>query len=136
MTSLGQMILTAVCSSGLTGAVIELIKFFVNRHDNRYDCEAEMKDDMQEIKNELQNLINEIKELKEDDIVTMHDRIYQAFRYMKDMKTITPTDRANIDYLAERYFKRGGNHKAKIMYNIICKIPVVYKSDDYEKTDV
>lgn len=133
MTPLEQMILAVLCSSGLTGAVMELIKYFVSRHDRKSGKEEQMKCDIQELTTILESLVKDVEDLKEGQIVMMHDRIHQAFTYMKDLPSITTTDRANVDYLAERYFHRGGNHKAKLMYGLICKKPVVY--DNEEETD-
>ena len=121
MTPIEQMIVTVLCSSGATGLVFKLIEYFTNRHDKKSGCNKEMKNDIEKTQNDitdikkmLEDLVGEVNELKEDDIVVLHDRIYQAFNYMKKLPNITVPDRANVDYLADRYFNRGGNHDADL----------------------
>jgi len=121
MTPVEQMIAAVLCSSGL----MELIKYLIGRHDKKNNCEDELKKAIEEMRENISELAEEAANQKQDTIVMMHDRIYQALVYFEGKESLTVTDRANIDYLAERYFARGGNHKAELMYDIICKIPVV-----------
>jgi len=127
MTPIQQMILAVITSSLATGGLFKFVEFLISRRDAKHGKTAKLCDDMTEIKSDLKRITTEVQELHEDDLTIMHDRIYQAFVHMEDMTEISTDDRTNIDYLFERYTKRGGNHKAELMYDQIKKKPVVDK---------
>jgi len=116
------MLMTILC--GILGAsgLWKFIEYLISRRDRRKGKGVEA--DLQVIKTDLAKLVTELEELKEDDIVMMHDRIYQAFKFFADKDDITTEDRANIDYLYERYRARGGNHEAVSYYEVIKDKPI------------
>ena len=127
-----QMIITVITSTSVTGAVTGLVRYFIDRHDRKSGRMAKLELDIEEIRknlesisNVLSDLVEEMKSLKEDDIVLLHDRIYQALTYLSKFKEINLIDRCNVDYIHERYQANGGNHKEELMYELIKKIPVV-----------
>lgn len=138
-----QMMIGILGGGTLVGAIFSFIQFLINRKDKKRNATAILEKDISEMKKDLKALTNEMKENqknlkyelnenREDAIVMMHDRIYQAFNHLKDLPEISVEDKCNIDYLWDRYNGRGGNHKAELMYQQICKIPVVTK---YKKRD-
>lgn len=120
-------------SSGLAAVCVKLIEVIYDACSKRKKQQrekeaarrAEEEKTMAEIRAALDELKKELADNKEDVIVLMHDRIYQAFRYLSQQESITADDKANIDYLWQRYSARGGNHKAEVLYEVIDKIPVV-----------
>lgn len=125
MTPQMQM-LVAILGGGTTvGVVFSFIQFLMTRHDRKKCNDDEMRKNVLGMKEQLQKFIEEIDELKEDDLTLLHDRIYQAYNYTKNCESISVIGRANIDYLFARYNKRGGNHKAHLMYEQIKNIQVV-----------
>ena len=127
LTPIQQMILTVISSSLATGGFFKLIEFLVTRRDKKKNKTDILKEEVEKISKELASITKEIDDLHEDGIVMMHDRIYQIFTHLQDFTEISTEDRVNIDYLFNRYTKRGGNHKAELMYNQIKKKPIVEK---------
>lgn len=124
-----EMIMTIFVSVLGGGGLLEFIKYLVQRHDEKKDDGRTMKGSIKEIRENVADLKNEVSELKEDNGALMHDRVYALFDELKDKESITVEDRANIDYLWERYSKRGFNHKGELMYDKIIEIPVQIKED-------
>ena len=129
MTPEQEMIVTVMVGILGGGGLLELIKYLLQRHDEKKNGNNSIKSSIKEIRENVADLKNEVNELKEDDGAIMHDRIYEQFNKLKDQETLTVQDRANIDYLWERYSKRGFNHKGEILYQKICEIPVTVKED-------
>lgn len=129
MTANQELITTIFVSVLGGGGLLEIIKYFFQRHDERKNNKYTLKQSVTEIRKNVAELKNEVAELTEDDGALLHDRIWALFNEMKDKETLTVEDRANIDYLWGRYSKRGFNHKAELMYEKICEIPVQIKED-------
>lgn len=123
--------LFATCFVGILGGggLLEIIKYIVQRQEEKKNKGNSVKASLKEIRENVAELKDEVAELKEDDGAIMHDRIYTLFNEAKDKDMLTVEDRANIDYLWERYSKRGFNHKGELMYEKICEIPVQIKED-------
>lgn len=129
MTPTQEMIATVMVGILGGGGLLELVKYLFQRHDEKKNGTRSIKSSIKEIRENVADLKNEVNELKEDDGAIMHDRIYSEFNRLKDKDELTVEDRANIDYLWERYSKRGFNHKGEILYQKICEIPVTVKED-------
>lgn len=125
------MIIAVLSSGAFTGGIIKLIEFLFRRHDKKKKRGiSKMETDVAEIKVNMDKLIEEIKDLKDTDIVLLHDRIYQAFYHLNQQPDIDVEDSANIDYLYERYSSLGGNHMAEIMYKQIKEKPIKYRKEN------
>lgn len=129
MTPAQEMIATVMVGILGGGGLLELIKWLIQRHDEKKTGKYTVKSSLKEIRENVAELKDEVNELKEDDGAIMHDRIYAEFNRLKDKDEITVEDRANLDYLWERYSRRGFNHKGNLMYKKICEIPVTVKED-------
>lgn len=119
-------------SSGLAAIAVKLIEVLYDAfsrrrktqrraEDERRKCEQECRE---EIRDTLETLKTELEENKEDTVALMHDRIYQTFCRLNAQDSISVEDKANLDYLWQRYKARGGNHKAEVLYDVIDRIPV------------
>lgn len=86
--------------------------------------QARIAREINEVSESLKSLRTDLEAAEETDRVLLHDRIWQSFRFFSGKEEISVEDRANIDYLYEEYKKKGGNHKAKVMYEYIKTIPV------------
>ena len=128
MTPAQEMIATVIVGILGGGGLLELIKYLFQRYDEKKK-KYTVKTSIKEIRENVADLKNEVAELKEDNGALMHDRVYALFDELKDKDTLTVEDRANVDYLWERYSKRGFNHKGELMYNKIIEIPVQIKED-------
>jgi hypothetical protein len=129
MTPTQELIATVMVGILGGGGSLEIIKYLIQRHDEKKNGTRSLKSSIKEIRENVADLKNEVQELKEDDGAIMHDRIYAEFNRLTQQESITVEDRANIDYLWERYSKRGFNHKGEILYRKICEIPVIVKED-------
>lgn len=129
MTPAEEMITTVMVGILGGGGLLELIKYLFQRHDEKKNGSRSLKASIKEIRENVADLKTEVNELKEDNGSIMHDRIYSEFSRLKDKDALTVEERANIDYLWERYSKRGFNHKGEILYKKICEIPVIVKED-------
>ena len=129
MTPAQEMIATVMVGILGGGGLLELITWLIQRHDEKKNKKYTVRSSLKEIRENVAELKDEVNELKEDDGAIMHDRIYAEFNRLKDKDEITVEDRANLDYLWERYSRRGFNHKGNLMYKKICEIPVTVKED-------
>jgi hypothetical protein len=129
MTPTQELIATVMVGILGGGGSLEIIKYLIQRHDDKKKGNRSLKSSIAEIRENVADLKNEVQELKEDDGAIMHDRIFAEFNRLTQQESITVEDRANIDYLWERYSKRGFNHKGEILYKKICEIPVTVKED-------
>jgi hypothetical protein len=129
MTPTQELIATVMVGILGGGGSLEIIKYLIQRHDDKKKGNRSLKSSIAEIRENVADLKNEVNELKEDDGAIMHDRIFAEFNRLTQQESITVEDRANIDYLWERYSKRGFNHKGEILYKKICEIPVIVKED-------
>lgn len=122
-TEIATLILS---SSGLAAVAVKLIEVLYDALSKRKKQQREeAAADRAEMLATLEKLNKELDENKADTLVLMHDRIYQMFKVLSTQETITAEDKANIDYLWQRYSARGGNHNAEVLYEVIDKIPVV-----------
>jgi hypothetical protein len=132
-------ILQMICAVLATGGVFTFIEFLIRRKDRKNNSTVKLEKDLKQIASNLNIVTKEVNELREDDLTLLHDRIYQAYRYASTQSMvlgkISLEERANIDYLSDRYQKRGGNHKANLMYEKIKKIPVEDIDDLSERND-
>ena len=129
MTPAEEMITTVMVGILGGGGLLELIKYLFQRHDEKKNGKYSMKSSLKEIRENVADLKTEVQELKDDNGALMHDILYSEFNRLTQQETITVEDRSNIDYLWERYSKRGFNHKGEILYKKICEIPVIVKED-------
>ena len=105
-------------SSAFTGIVLKLLEAAVDRWSKgaREKREAQAK--------ALADLAAAVESLKEDNRVIMHDRLFCLFEEFGQRDSITAGERANVDYLYERYKAIDGNHHADIYYGLISAKPV------------
>jgi hypothetical protein len=129
MTPAQEMIATVMVGILSGGGLLELIKYLIQRHDEKKNGKLSLKSSLKEIRENVAELKDEVNELKDDNGALMHDRIDALFNELKDKEYLTVEDRVNVDYLWERYSKRGFNHKGEILYKKICEIPVTVKED-------
>jgi hypothetical protein len=129
MTPTQELIATVMVGILGGGGSLEIIKYLIQRHDDKKKGNRSLKSSIAEIRENVADLKNEVQELKEDDGAIMHDILYSEFNRLTQQETITVEDRANVDYLWQRYSKRGFNHKGEILYKKICEIPVIVKED-------
>lgn len=129
MTS-AELIVALVSSSGGTVIITEIVKS-IKRSFNKKQGKgfSKLEADVAEIKATNEKIIEELDASKETEIVLLHDRIWQAFHFFQDKEEISVEDRANIDCIYQEYEKKHGNHKAKLMYEYIQKIPVIPDSE-------
>lgn len=127
--SVQEMIATILVGVLGGGGLLELIKYLIQRRDEKKNNGKTMKDSIREIRENVAAMKAELDELKEDDGALLHDRIYALFNELKDKEILTVEERANVDYLWERYSRRGFNHKGNLMYKKICEIPVEFEED-------
>ena len=80
----------------------------------------------------LTEIEGSLGKLEQTDLVLLHDRIWQAFRFFEDKDEISTEDKVNIDYLYKEYKEKGGNHEAEVMYDYIAKIPLVPRTEKGE----
>lgn len=80
----------------------------------------------------LTEIEGSLDKLEQTDLVLLHDRIWQAFRFFEDKDEISTEDKVNIDYLYTEYKNKGGNHKAEVMYDYIAKIPLAPRTEKGE----
>ena len=121
-----QIIIAILTSSAFTGVLVKIIELIAEATNKKKKeaREALMKHN-EKVDSMLDEFKTELEDLREDNVVILHDRIYSMFKKFEQKDTLTVSDRANLDYLYERYIKRGGNHDAEIIYNIIVEKPVV-----------
>ena len=121
-----QIIIAILTSSAFTGLLVKILEIIVDAKSKKKKEEREaLIKHTEQVDALLEDLKSELDDLREDNLVIMHDRIYAMFKKFENADTITISDRANLDYLFERYIKRHGNHDAELLYNIIVEKPVV-----------
>ena len=129
MTS-AELIVALVSSSGGTVIITEIVKSIKRSFNKRQGKGfSKLEADVAEIKATNEKIIEELDASKETEIVLLHDRIWQAFKFFESSEEISVEDRANIDYLYQEYEKKHGNHKTKLMYEYIKTIPVIPDSE-------
>lgn len=121
-----QIIIAILTSSAFTGLLVKILEIIVdaNSKKKKEAREAILKHN-ENVDKLLDKFQDELTDLKDDNLVILHDRIYAMFKKFEKQDTLTASDRSNLDYLFERYSKRGGNHDAEILYKIIIEKPVV-----------
>lgn len=120
-----QMIVACLTSSAFTGMVVKLIEALIDKFSKKKEkAREEAKADMEHVKSTVTSIQKDVNEMKEDNLVLLHDRIYSNFKRLAKQDYITSEDRASMDYLFETYTKHGGNHHAEVLYQIICEKPV------------
>lgn len=120
-----QMIIAVLSTSAVTGGVIEIIRGIARFIGRKRDTGlAKLEREVSEIHETVQTLDCRMDESEETNRVILHDRIWAAYGKLHNKDSISVTDRANLDYIFKEYDKLKGNHKAKLMYEVLCKIPV------------
>lgn len=126
-----KILIALIGSPVLTVIVTEAIRTAKRLFDKKKNKGfAKFEKDLAEIQQQTVTILADLNASKETEKVLLHDRIWQAFRYLSGKEEIGVEDRANIDYLYEEYKKKGGNHKAKVMYEYIKTIPVIPKEEE------
>lgn len=126
MSPTWQIIIAILSSSAFTGVLLKIIEIVAERTNRKKKEEKEaILEHNRQVDEALTSFKSELDDLREDNLVMMHDRIYAMFKKFEHADTITASDKANLDYLWERYSKRNGNHDAEILYKIIDEKPVV-----------
>lgn len=126
MSSTWQIVIAILTSSAFTGLIVKILEIVVDVKSKKKKEEREaVLDHIQKVDDMMDDFKGELDELKEDNLVILHDRIYAMFKKFEKKDALTASDRANLDYLYERYINRGGNHDAEILYEIIKEKPVV-----------
>jgi hypothetical protein len=121
-----QIIIAILSSSAFTGVLLKIIELIAEATNKKKKEEREATQRHNEQVDEaLVAFRAELEDLREDNLVMMHDRIYAMFKKFEHADTITASDKANLDYLWERYSNRKGNHDAEILYKIVDAKPVV-----------
>lgn len=113
-----QIILAIIGSSAFTGLVLKILEAAVERWSKTAKEKREAQSRL------LADLRIAVESLKEDNRVIMHDRLFCIFEEFGQRDAITAGERANVDYLYERYKAIGGNHHADIYYRLISEKPV------------
>lgn len=113
-----NIVLAILGSSAFTGLVLKVLEAAVDRWSKgaREKREAQAK--------AFADLAVAVESLKEDNRVIMHDRLFCLFEEFGTRDALTAGERANVDYLFERYKAIGGNHHADIYYSLISAKPV------------
>lgn len=113
-----SVVIAILGSSAFTGIVLKLLEAAVDRWSKgaREKREAQAK--------ALADLTAAVESLKEDNRVIMHDRLFCLFEEFGPRDALTAGERANVDYLFDRYRGIGGNHHAEIYYNLLAAKPV------------
>ena len=113
-----NIVLAILGSSAFTGLVLKLLEAAVDRWSKgaREKREAQAK--------ALADLTAAVDGLKEDNRVLMHDRLFCLFEEFGPRDALTAGERANVDYLFDRYRGIGGNHHAEIYYNLLAAKPI------------
>lgn len=121
-----QIVIAILTSSAFTGVLVKIIEVIAdaNNKKKKEAREAILKHN-EKVDELLEKFQSELIALKDDNLVILHDRIYAMFKKFEKQDTLTASDRSNLDYLYERYTKRGGNHDAEILYKIIVEKPVI-----------
>lgn len=114
-----NVVIAILGSSAFTGLVLKLIEAGVDRWSKGAREKREAKE------RAFAALAAAVESLKEDNRVIMHDRLFCLFEELGKADGITAGERANVDYLYERYKKIGGNHHADIYYAMIAAKPVI-----------
>ena len=126
MSPTWQIVVAILSSSAFTGVLLKIIELIAERTNKKKKEQREaIIDHMKQVDELLEEVKVELDDLREDNLVIMHDRVYAMFKKFEHVDTMTASDRSNLDYLYERYTARGGNHDAEILYNIIIEKPVV-----------
>lgn len=121
-----QIVVAILTSSTVTGVIIKIIEVIADaKSKKKKEAREALIKHTEQVDELLEDLKSELDDLREDNLVIMHDRIYAMFKKFENADTITASDRSNLDYLYERYTKRHGNHDAELLYNIIIAKPVV-----------
>lgn len=121
-----QIVVAILTSSAFTGALVKIIELIADaKSKKRKEAREAILKHNEKVDELLGKFQDELTDLKDDNLVILHDRIYAMFKKFEKQDTLTASDRSNLDYLFERYNKRGGNHDAEILYNIIVEKPVV-----------
>lgn len=121
-----QIIIAILTSSAFTGLLVKILEIIVDaKSKKKKEAREALIKHTEQVDELLEDLKSELDDLREDNLVIMHDRIYAMFKKFENADTITASDRSNLDYLYERYTKRHGNHDAELLYNIIIAKPVV-----------
>ena len=124
---MNETIIAILGSSAFTGLVLKIIEAGVDR----WSKTAREKLEAQE--RAFSALAAAVESLKEDNRVIMHDRLFCLFEEFAGRDAISAGERANVDYLFERYKAIGGNHHADIYYNLISEKPVTAEQEGAEK---
>lgn len=126
MSPTWQIIIAILSSSAFTGVLLKIIELIAEATNKKKKEEREaILRHSENVDTMLEEFQGELNDLREDNLVIMHDRVYAMFKKFEHADTMTASDRSNLDYLYERYTARGGNHDAEILYNIIIEKPVV-----------
>ena len=113
-----NVVIAILGSSAFTGIVLKVLEAAVDRWSKgaREKREAQAK--------ALADLTAAVEGLKEDNRVLMHDRLFCLFEEFGPRDALTAGERANVDYLFDRYRGIGGNHHAEIYYNLLAAKPI------------
>ena len=113
-----NVVIAILGSSAFTGIVLKVLEAAVDRWSKgaREKREAQAK--------ALADLTAAVDGLKEDNRVLMHDRLFCLFEEFGPRDALTAGERANVDYLFDRYRGIGGNHHAEIYYNLLAAKPI------------
>lgn len=126
MSSTWQIIIAILSSSAFTGVLLKIIELIAEATNKKKKEEREaILRHNENVDTMLEEFQGELNDLREDNLVIMHDRIYAMFKKFEHADTITSSDKSNLDYLYERYTARNGNHDAEILYRIVDEKPVV-----------
>lgn len=124
-----NVVIAILGSSAFTGIVLKVLEAAVDRWSKgaREKREAQVK--------ALADLTAAVESLKEDNRVIMHDRLFCLFEEFGTRDALTAGERANVDYLFDRYRGIGGNHHAEIYYNLLAAKPIKPEEggEDYEQ---
>lgn len=126
MDPVWQIIIAILTSSAFTGIIVKLIEVIADANSKKKkEAREAILEHNKKVDKLLDKLQDELIDLKDDNLVILHDRIYAMFKKFEKQDTLTASDRSNLDYVYERYSNRGGNHDAKILYNLITEKPVI-----------
>ena len=135
-----EIIVAVVTSSAFTGLLVEVVRTIRQAIDKRQNKGlAKLEKDVDSIRQQtiatagkIVEIQNELAKQKETNLVLLHDRIWDVFARNQHKEFVSVEDKANLEYLFDEYQRRGGNHHAEIMFEIIDKKPaaVTTKGDN------
>lgn len=137
-------IMKLLASNAFTALLICLAKILYDIWEKKQDRgSAKVERIIGELETKYDGIAIDVKGIRADieekerdsvrtELVLLHDRIWQIFRFFSDRDEISVEDKANVTYLFEEYQKKGGNHHAEEMYKYIETLSIIPQTQEGE----